>query len=150
MSLYKLKGYAPGHRHKFLDVRVWALCFASYISVMANRGASRIPDLLGDLVHKIKASLKFKEPSWENYDNIFRRQAAVMSNQNWSSLNLSLFQCASLEREKTYQMIKEGNKWHHGKAQGSFLPKSLPRRAQSDNKETVTGSNQAIKDSNTL
>ena len=79
------------HRHKFLDVRVWAMCFVSYISVIANRDPSRVPDLLGYLVHMIKASLKFEGPSLANYDNTFRRQAAVMGNQNWSSLNSSLF-----------------------------------------------------------
>ena len=35
------------HRHKFLDVRVWAICFASYISVMASRDPRRVQDLLG-------------------------------------------------------------------------------------------------------
>ena len=50
-------------RHKFLDMRVWAMCFASYISVIANRDPSRVPDLLGYLVHMIKASLEFEGPA---------------------------------------------------------------------------------------
>ena len=81
----------PSCRHKFLDVIVWAVCFASYISVIANKDPSRVPDLLGYLVHMIKASLEFEGPAWANYDNTFRRQAAVLGNQNWSSLNSSLF-----------------------------------------------------------
>ena len=52
---------------------------------------SRVTDLLGYLVHMIKTSLEFEGPAWANYDNTFRRQAAVMGNRNWSSLNSSLF-----------------------------------------------------------
>ena len=64
----------PSRRLKFsLDVRVWALCFASYISIIANKDPSRVPDLLGYLVHMIKASLEFEGPAWANYDNTFRR-----------------------------------------------------------------------------
>ena len=93
MNTHRERGRSPlpSHRHKFLDVRVWALCFASYISVIANKDRSRVSDLLGYLVHMIKASLKFEGPAWANYDNTFRRQVAVLSNQNWSSLNSSLF-----------------------------------------------------------
>lgn len=42
------KESAPGnHRHKSLDIRVWAMCFASYIIVMANGDPTRVPGLLG-------------------------------------------------------------------------------------------------------
>ena len=77
----------PSCRHKFLDVIVWAVCFASYISVIANKDPSRVSDLLGYPVHMTKASLEFERPAWANYDNTFRRQAAVLGNQNWSSIN---------------------------------------------------------------
>ena len=82
----------PGnHKHRFLDIRVWAMCFASYIIVMANKEPSRVPDLLGYLVQIIKTSLEFDGPAWANYDNTFRRQAAATGNKNWASLNPSLF-----------------------------------------------------------
>ena len=67
------------------------LCFVSYIIVMANKDPRRVPDLLGYLVHMIKASLEFEGSAWAKYDSTFRRQAAAMGNENWSSLNLSLF-----------------------------------------------------------
>ena len=70
---------------------MWEICFASYISVMASRDPRRVQDLLGYLVHIIKASLEFNGPAWANYDNTFRRQAAAMGKENWSSRNLSLF-----------------------------------------------------------
>ena len=95
----------PSRRHKFLDVRVWALCFASYISVIANKNPSRVPDLLGYLVHTIKASLEFEGPAWANYDNTFRRQAAVLGNQNWSSLNSSLFSMYFTGKGKIAQSV---------------------------------------------
>ena len=42
-------------------------------------------------MHRIKASLEFEGPVWTNYDTTFRRQAATMGKENWSSLNSSLF-----------------------------------------------------------
>ena len=48
---------------KFLDVRVWALCFTIYISVIPSKDPSRVLDLLGYLVHMIKASLEFEGPA---------------------------------------------------------------------------------------
>ena len=87
------EGDAPqgSRRHQFLDIRVWALCFASYISVMANKNPRRVPDLLGYLVHMIRASMDFEGTAWAKYDNTFRRQAAATGSENWSSLNASLF-----------------------------------------------------------
>ena len=48
---------------KFLDVRVCALCFTIYISVIPNKDPSRVLDLLWYLVHMIKASLEFEGPA---------------------------------------------------------------------------------------
>ena len=66
------------HWHKLLDVQLWGMCFASYSSVMASRDPRRVQDLLGCLVHIIKASLEFEGPAWANYDITFRRQAAAL------------------------------------------------------------------------
>ena len=47
-------------QHQFLAIQVRALCFASYISVMANKNPRRVLDLLGYLVHMIRVCMNFE------------------------------------------------------------------------------------------
>ena len=53
--------------------------------MMASRDPRRVQDLLGYLVHIMKANLEFEGPAWANYDTTFGRQVAATDKEIWSS-----------------------------------------------------------------
>ena len=66
-------GTRSSKRHRVMDIKVWAQCFASYIRVVAVNEPERVADLLGcmiKMINIIRASQDFEGSAWVTYDDI--------------------------------------------------------------------------------
>ncbi len=73
------------------DLPTWLQCFGCYMAVITARSPARMPDLLGYMLTIVKASQKYKWPSWVVYDQNFRLEPAEKGMLEWSKVDPSLF-----------------------------------------------------------
>lgn len=72
-------------------VQQWALCFNSYVTVLAMKQPHRVGDLLAYSSIIINASSEYEDMPWLQYDVRFRRQAATDPSRPWASIDASLW-----------------------------------------------------------
>ena len=72
------------------NIAMWVQCFATYVSVMSKVHPAAVPELLAYLIFILRASHDFGGVAWVTYDAVFRRQAFLTGNQQWSKVNPSL------------------------------------------------------------
>lgn len=72
-------------------IQQWALCFNSYITVLAITHPQRVGDLLAYSSIIINASSEYEDTPWLQYDARFRRQAATDPNRPWATIDASLW-----------------------------------------------------------
>ena len=72
-------------------IQQWALCFNSYITVLAMKQPQRLGDLLAYSSMIINASSEYEDTPWLQYDVRFRRQAATDPSRPWAAIDASLW-----------------------------------------------------------
>ena len=76
------------------DIATWIQCFAIYVSIVCSPSPERLNDMLGYMCHIVRASHRFKWPSWVVYDQNFRSEAADNGTKEWARIDPSLYaQC---------------------------------------------------------
>ena len=76
------------------DLATWTQCFVMYVSVISTHQPQRVPDLMAYMSLIIKASQKYRYPSWIVYDQNFRQQAAEVGSTEWARVDPSIYtQC---------------------------------------------------------
>ena len=58
------------------DLATWVQCFSLYTVIICSQSPECITDLLGYMCQIVRASHRFKWPSWVIYDQNFRQEAA--------------------------------------------------------------------------
>ena len=87
-----LTGSEKAKRKKTIDtIADWAVCFNSFMSVMAIKKPGRVRDLLAYSSIIVRASQDFNGHPWLEYDTAFRRQAASRPDQKWAHIDSSLW-----------------------------------------------------------
>ena len=87
--LTKLESTKP--KKEIKTIQQWALCFNSYITVLAITHPQRVGDLLAYSSIIINASSEYEDTPWLQYDARFRRQAATDPNRPWATIDASLW-----------------------------------------------------------
>ncbi len=82
---------ASRHKRAVTDIATWIQCVATYTSVMSTPHPQAVPELLAYLIFILRASQDFGSVVWVTYDAVFRRQAFISGNRQWSKVNPSLY-----------------------------------------------------------
>jgi hypothetical protein len=83
-----------GARKLIPDLPTWVQCFNVYLAVILEREPSRTKSLLAYMNTIVKASTKYKWPSWIVYDQNYRQEAVDNGLKDWSKVDPSTFtQC---------------------------------------------------------
>ena len=72
----------------------WVLCFGVFVAVLSQSQPHRVPDLMGYQALILQAHLEFQCDSWLGYDWNFRLRAASEGNQQWSTIDTTLWNLA--------------------------------------------------------
>ena len=72
----------------------WTECFNAYITVVATREPSRVPDLLAYASLIVRASRMYQGDGWAHYDRTFRKKAAAFPGKSWREVDGSLWTMA--------------------------------------------------------
>ena len=83
-----------GTRKLIPDLPTWIQCFTLYLAVITEKEPSRTKPLLAYMNTIVKASMKYKWPSWIVYDQNYRQEAADSGLKDWSKVDPSTYtQC---------------------------------------------------------
>ena len=72
------------------DFHTWLQCFGTYCAILGRHFAAVVPELMSYLVTISRAHQDYAGLAWVRYDAAYRRNAAVLGNRRWSTINLSL------------------------------------------------------------
>ena len=76
------------------DYATWSQCFALYVAAVASHQPERLPDLMAYQALIVRASKKYRWPSWLVYDQNFRQEAAGNRELLWAKADPSMYaQC---------------------------------------------------------
>ena len=88
-------------RKEIKTIQQWALCFNSYVTILAQKQPHHIGDLLAYISIIINASGEYEDTPWLQYDARFRQQAATEPSRPWAMIDASLWTtCFSTARSK--------------------------------------------------
>ena len=119
-------------RKGVLSIQDWVICFNTYSAIALLKDPSRAKDLLAYSSLIVKASGDYVGDAWQNYDRLFRRQAAAEPARfpQWGEINPSLWtQHFGLAAARP-TCTECGSRDHKtcAKPQASNSPAGLPRR----------------------
>ena len=76
------------------DLATWIQCFTIFMAIITKHQPDRSSELLAYMNLIVRASTKYKWPSWVIYDQNFRLEAAMGEQVDWAKSDASLFaQC---------------------------------------------------------
>ena len=90
-------------------------CFSLYTAIVCSQSPERITDLLGYMCQIVRASHRFKWPSWIIYDQNFRQEAAERNQtSDWARIDSSLFaQCFTGQSKSSESWCKSCHSLDH-------------------------------------
>ncbi len=80
----------PGRR-EVPDLFSWVQCFGVYAAVVASKNSEKVQQLLAYQTMIVREARRCGGRGWLAYDTMFRQQAAVKPDSDWSKLNNSLY-----------------------------------------------------------
>ena len=97
------------------DLATWVQCFSLYTAIICSQSPGRITDLLGYMCQIVRASHRFKWPSWVIYDQNFRQEAAERNQtSDWARIDSSLFaQCFTGQAKSSESWCKSCHSLDH-------------------------------------
>ena len=97
------------------DLATWVQCFSLYTAIVCSQSPERITDLLGYMCQIVRASHRFKWPSWIIYDQNFRQEAAEHNQtSDWARIDSSLFaQCFTGQSKSSESWCKSCHSLDH-------------------------------------
>ena len=76
---------------KIPDILSWTQCFGIYVSVIASKYPTCVPQMLAYQTTFLREARRCGGAGWYNYDSSFRQQAACNPKADWSKINSSLY-----------------------------------------------------------
>jgi len=80
--------------HEVTDIIDWVQCFSVFTAIIHRSQPDRTPDLLGYQNLIVQTSLRCQEGRWVIYDRRFRLKASALRLQQWSTIDITLWQLA--------------------------------------------------------
>ena len=78
-------------RQAIPDLATWLQCYSLYMAVLASHQPHRIVELVAYQSMIVKASARYKWPSWLMYDQSFRQEMASSPGQSWSRVDPTIY-----------------------------------------------------------
>ena len=72
---------AKAKKKVVLDIHTWICCFAIYLTVMATKQPTILPELVAYMLFIIRIQREYEELVWRFYDEAFRDKAAATGNK---------------------------------------------------------------------
>jgi len=79
------------------DIIEWVQCFSVSTAIIHRSQPDRLPDLLRYQNLMVQTSLLCQEGRWVIYDQRFRLKASALRLQQWSTIDITLWQLAFLD-----------------------------------------------------
>ena len=104
---------AKAKKKVVLDIHTWIRCFAIYLTVMATKQPTVLPELVAYMLFIIRIQREYEEPVWRFYDEAFRDKAAATGNKKWSMSDQDLCNRLLTGRARSLQMCTNCNHIGH-------------------------------------
>ena len=113
------------------DLATWIQCFTIFMAIITKHQPDRSSELLAYMNLIVRASTKYKWPSWVIYDQNFRLEAAMGEQVDWAKSDASLFaQCFTGQALSVESWCKICHSLDHGTIQCPYAP-TQPKRPKS-------------------
>ena len=124
------------HKKLIPDLATWIQCFTIFMAIVTKHQPDHTSELLAYMNLIVRASTKYKWPSWVIYDQNFRLEAATGGQVDWTKFDTSIFaQCFTGQALSTESWCKNCNSLDHDTLQCPYTP-TQPKRPKSQKDTT--------------